>query len=328
MSLRSTRRGDVRCRGCSVVRITRACLVVVAAGFLLSPLVVLSAGMFVVRPAKIELTLLPGEERVTTISAANETDNPLAVSISFEDVEANLQDDARDEPLLLLGEKRGTYSLKEFLSTPQLSFTLLTGGAVEIPISVRIPPDAEPGGRYGSAVISFAVPSKDDAPANVAIEGRVATTLFVRVEGDVVEKGKLAAFGIFNDARFVQRPSGKQPLRFQIAYKNEGTVHLNPYGRMTLTPLFGESRVVLIDPWAVLPGAMRMREVVVEEKLPIGPYRARLELNRGYANIVDEDEVRFWVIPGSWGITGIILGFVAILALLRRSLSISRHRLK
>lgn len=287
-----------------------------------------AAGMFVVRPAKIEIALPPGGEQIVVITAANETDSPLDVFVSFEDIEAKPQRDARDEPLLLLGEERGARSLKEFLSTPRASLMLLPGETAEIPVTVQIPRDAEPGGRYGSAVIRFAPPSGAAGAANVALESRAATALFVRVEGDVVEKGKLAAFGLFNDARYARRPSEQSPLRFHVAYENEGTVHLNPYGRLTLTPLFGEPRIISIDPWAVLPGATRMREVAVTEDLSVGPYAARLDLNRGYGDVVDEASVDFWILPGPWGWAWISIGIIAFVSLLWRSLRLSRNSVR
>jgi hypothetical protein len=89
--------------------------------------------------------------------------------------------------------------------------------------------------------------------------------------------------------------------------------------------MFGKAHVLPIDPWAVLPGATRMREIDMTEPLTPGYYTAHLELNRGYEDIIDERKVRFWVLPNKeQTFIGLIL-LIGLLLLLRTSLRLSRH---
>lgn len=290
----------------------------------------MTTGTFVIRPAKVELTINPGQETVTMLTLSNGTALPLSVTASYEDVAPVAQQSPADESVVLLGKNGGAYPLKDLFSTPKKSFDLLSGEEVQVPISVKVPEGVEAGGRYGSVVFTFTPVLKSGLPqaANIAIESRIATLFFVRVLGNTKEEGSLRAFGLFNNAKTSSIPSEENPLRFHFTYENSGSVHTNPYGRLTLVPLFGDTKTIIIDPQAVLPGATRMREVEVRDNLSVGFYRAHLELNRGYGDIVDEDEVSFWIMPGALGLLLIFLGVIFVVWLLRRSLSLSRHAVR
>ncbi len=284
---------------------------------------------FVVRPAKVELAILPGAEVTSELRLENGTAVPLLVTISFEDVAPNTQASPSDDPVRLLGSQGGEYSLRDLFSIPKERITLISGETASIPVRVRIPSDVLPGGRYGSVVLTFQpilAAGSGDA-ANVAVESRVATLFYVRVQGETKEAGELRAFGLFNNERFAQSPKMQQPLRFQIAFENTGTVHVNPYGRLTLHGLWGDAKEIIIDPWVVLPNATRMREINYHEPLTLGRYTAHLEQNRGYGDVIDERETVFWVLPTPEGMLVIVLSVATLIWIIRRSLRLSRHSL-
>ena len=286
-----------------------------------------SSGAFIIKPAKVELSIAPGEKKETILTLSNDTALPLHVDVSFEDVGPNMQVSPNDDPVKLLGTKGGEYSLRDLFSISHSSFDLLSGKEVQVPVSITIPKDMEPGGRYGSVVFTFhgvTVPGTQQ-PANIAIESRIATLFFVRISGEAKEEGKLVAFGLFNNARSVVTPSSEQPLRFQVAYENTGAVHLDPYGGITLSPFWGNKRTVPIDPWVVLPGATRMREVSIDD-LSVGYYHAHIELNRGYKDIIDNADVSFWVLPTMGHSLFFVIVIFFFLLLARKSLRISKNR--
>ena len=286
------------------------------------------SGSFVIKPAKAEIVLAPGESEETVLTLSNNTALPLRIDVSFEDVAPSKQASPTDEPVKLLGKNGGEYTLRDLFSVPKYSFDLLSGKEVRVPVSVTIPRDVTAGGRYGSVVFTFRPIMTPDVvqSANIAIESRIATMFFVRISGETKEEGKLVRFGLFNDARSARVPSKEDPLKFQVAYENTGDVHLNPYGRITLIPFFGDEHAVLIDPWVVLPGATRMREVVMTDTLSVGHYRAHIELNRGYADIVDEEEVSFFILPTAKDVIFSVAIFIILALFVRRSLRISRNR--
>jgi len=284
-------------------------------------------GSFAVRPAKVELIAEPGEQITRNIEIANGTGLPLSIVVSYEDIAPKTQAVATEDAVSLLGEERGEYPLSELMSTTKKSFRLVSGEAMSVPVTVTIPKDAPPGGLYGSVVFTFKpIFSKDSTESqNIAIESRLASLFFVRVAGETREEGEIAAFGLFNQEKYLKQPSRDKPLRFQVAYTNAGNVHLNPYGRMVVSSTFGNDVEVVIDPWVVLPGATRMRELNVHNALSPGFYTAKLEQNRGYQDIVDERVVSFWILPNTtqWAIMLIVL--LATTLLVRRSLKLSKH---
>ena len=315
----------------SVWRLSLAILLSVYFSFISSQLAYanenLPSGAFVVRPAKIELSIDPGGQHESLLTLSNGTPFPLEVTVSYEDVAPQSQISANDEPIKLLGKNGGSYPLKDLFSTKDQSLKMLSGEEVRVPVTVHIPKDTEAGGRYGSVVFSFKpIITGDKAQqANVAVESRLATLFYVRINGSAKEQGKLVSFGLFNNAKTSSVPSEETPLKFQLSYENTGAVHVNPYGRLTIKPILGSSKVFIVDPLAVLPSEIRMREIAVRDSLSIGYYKATLELNRGYKDIIDTREVSFWIIPGPEGMLLIVVLTILFFWLIRRSLSLSRH---
>lgn len=283
-------------------------------------------GVLSVRPAKVELVVAPGERVETVITVENGTPNPLVLSVSFEDVEPQSVVDVASDPATLLGEKTGPYPLREWMFTPKNKYEILSGETIRIPISVSVPKNTLPGGRYGSAVI-LAQPALDISSGggeNLAFETRIAALYFVRVSGDAKEEGELRLFRIGGGGSLLYRSN--EPLSFFISYENSGDVHLNPYGGIRITSAFGDDRVLPVDPWAIYPKTTRTREVVLPGGLTAGIYRATLELNRGYADIVDTESVRFAVLPSArTALLWVVVGLMVVI-IIRKSLRLSRNR--
>jgi hypothetical protein len=170
---------------------------------------------------------------------------------------------------------------------------------------------------------SFAAGANALSSSGVTPTSRLAALFFVRIAGAVIEGGQLEDFGT-GGRTFI--PLSSQPLSLFVSYANTGTVHLNPYGRVNVRPLlFGPSRLLGIDPWAVLPGTTRLYEITINEKLSPGIFTARLDLNRGYGDIIDVRSMRFVVFPTGWTLFLSIIALSVFIYLVIRSLRLSRH---
>lgn len=284
------------------------------------------AGVLSMRPAKVETTVAPGERAETALTIENGTPNPLLLTVTFEDVEPTAIADVASDPATLLGERSGLYPLREWMSSPKRGYEVLSGETIRIPISVTVPKGALPGGRYGSAVI-LAKPALDIASGgseNLAFETRIAALYFVRVSGDAKEEGILRSFGSSEGSVLSSHPG--EPTQFFISYENFGDVHLNPYGGIRITSMFGEDRELVVEPWAVYPKSTRTRDIVLSGELVPGIYHATLELNRGYADIVDTASVRFIVLPGVREALFFAVVVLVLLMVVRKSLRLSRNR--
>lgn len=259
---------------------------------------------FVVGPGKIELEINPGESKTATIKVTNRTGSTRNFRLEVEDFTGSRDPSAS---VVLLGDQRGPYSLKDFLHFEATTFELENGEQAFVPVRVTLPTDVEPGGRYGSVLVSTT--AKEGATGqSSAIVSRIGTLFFVRVPGDVKEEGRLSGFQTLNAQKFF----GSGPITFRLLYENNGSVYLNPYGEVRIKNIIGqEVGVVEVDPWFSLPQSLRVREVSWERAFLFGRYTAVASINRGYDNVIDTEVLTFWVLP--WKI--LVPGFLVILLL-------------
>ena len=278
-------------------------------------------GDFVVGPGKVDLTLNPGETRTIEILVTNRTGERRIFNLSSEDAAGS-----RDQSvaLQLLGDQRGPYSIRDYISVPAKSFVLEQNQRAHIPVTISVPLDAEPGGLYGSLIVdtvAIDAVAGDAAAGTVpqsAIVARVGTLFFVTIPGALEHDAALTEFGTLQKHKFYQ--SG--PVTFGILHENKGSVHVAPYGELRIRNFFGEEvGYVELDPWFVLPNSVRLREVTWTRDYLFGRYTAVVEINRGYDDVIDEAHYTFWVLPWkpiALAFTGLFVVIFLIRSFLKR----------
>lgn len=269
---------------------------------------VIDQGDFVVGPGRAELVVRPGESVTTFISVANRISDGRVFDLTVEDIAGSAD---ASQSVVLLGDIRGPYTIKNYITFPENSFTLNLGERARIPVTITIPADAEPGGFYGSVLISTIRSSDEEETTQSArspIIARIGTLFFVTVPGEVNRSGAVTDFTIKNKKWWYE----KGPIDFNIVYENTGSIHLNPYGEVRIKNLFNEEvGFVEIEPWFTLPQSLRTREFSWNRELLFGRYTATAYINRGYDDVVDEVSIAFWVMP--WKIIGGVFLVVFIL---------------
>ncbi|MBX9906931.1 hypothetical protein K2X96_03470 [Patescibacteria group bacterium] len=256
-------------------------------------------GDFVVGPTKVELAIMPGSEKSLELLVTNRMGDRRQFNLEIEDAKGSTDP---SQTVVLLGADRGPYSLRDYIYFDEASFVLEQGERARIPVTVRIPEDAPPGGLYGSVLVTTSSVAKegDDALQSGAVAGsviisRIGALFFVTVPGAVAREGALE--------KFTTVPSGKElfdlgPINFQVLFANTGSVHLNPSAVVSIKNMFGkEVASIEAEPWFALPQSVRMREITWPQKYLFGRYTADITLNRGYDNKTDTASVSFWVIP-------------------------------
>ena len=253
-------------------------------------------GDFVLGPGKAELFMEPGELTVRKLLITNRLGKEMNFKIEIEDFTGS-QDS--DRTIVLLGEEKGPYSLRDYLKPETESFTLQHGQRMILPIEISIPEDAEPGGLYGSIIVSttpMPIEGKDmeEAAGQVRLISRVGTLFFVRVKGDTIEEAFLKDFFTKGNKKYFE----KGPISFDILFENKGSVHLIPYGTIEISNMLGKKvGEIEVDPYFAMPGSVRLRVIEWNGGFLFGKYTANLFLNRGYEDIIDWKEFSFWVIP-------------------------------
>lgn len=263
---------------------------------------------FTLGPGKIEVFLDSGEETTRNLMVTNRLGKVMDFKVEIEDFEGS---PTGAQAAVLLGEKQGPYSLRDYLKPELTEFTLAHGERMVLPIEISIPEGMEPGGLYGSVLILTSPPEevpereKEVVKGQVRIVGRIGSLFFVRVKGEVTEEGALEKFGTADSKRFYQ----ESPISFSVLYQNTGNVHLAPYGIIEVKNILGKKiGEIGIDPYFAMPESLRYIEVKWERGLGLGLYTATLYLNRGYDDIIDEAKISFWILP--WRI--ILISGIAI----------------
>jgi len=275
-----------------------------------------AVGDFVVGPGKTALTIAPGTSKVVEITVANRTGKTNDFILSVEDAEGSNDTQA---PVVLLGTDTGPYTLKDYISFQQDTITLQNNERARIPVTISVPANADPGGRYGSVLVSVlskkAVVSDDEevTGATSAVFTRIGTLFFITIPGDTDVEGELQSFKTLPDKTFFTQG----PINFQLLFANKGDLHLTPYGEINVTNMFNENvGFIELDPWFVLPKSLRSREVLWERELLLGRYTATVQVNRGYDDIIDTQAVTFWVLP--WKVVLGVFGLLLFVSLVIR----------
>ncbi|MDO9399529.1 MAG: hypothetical protein Q7T79_02500 [bacterium] len=261
---------------------------------------------FVLGPGKVELWLSPGEKATKELMITNRIGKTMDFQINIEDFSGS-----RDpkQTVVFYGEKESPKSLKNYLKPELTKFTLMHGQRMILPIEISIPEDAEPGGRYGSILVTSspygedAKFEKEKATGQISLNSRLGALFFIRVKGDVIEDG------FFKEIKTTKMFYEKSPVSFELLFENNGNIHLLPYGVVEIKNFFNKKiGEINLDPWYVLPDSLRLREVKWNSEWLFGRYTASVSINRGYQDIVDQKSIDFWVIP--WRI--ILVGLTSL----------------
>lgn len=270
---------------------------------------------FVVEPGKTEIFLNPGESVVKNITITNRIGKTIKFKLTAEDM---MGTDDPQSPIKLLGDEKGPYSLKNFIEPEISEFSLDLGERITIPVKISVPADAEPRGYYGALIVSnepevLSEEQSKETEGKARLVSRIGSLFLLRINGEGKESGSLEDFKIIGPSKsfYENRPKG-----FEILFKNEGNVHLVPYGKITIKNILGKDvGMIPVDAYFSLPDSIRYREVLWTEGSGLGRYTANLSLFKGYGNENAEASVAFWIIP--WKIlVATFVGLVILISLL------------
>lgn len=283
-----------------------------AKAYTLQQLTIDESNDFVLGPGKTELFLDPGDQVVQELYITNRFKESREFHIEVEDFTGS--DDA-SEVVKLLGKEKGPFSLKDFLKPELTTFTLKPAERIILSVTIAIPDNATPGGLYGSILVTTNPPrdslafEEGMAASQMKLITRLGTLFFIRVKGAVNEDGELEAVKMgFPGKGFYE----KGPVRFQLLFRNRGSVHLTPFGMIDINNILGKKiGQIEVDPWFAMPGSLRSREVEWNKEALFGRYQAVALINRGYSGLIDEKSVTFWVIP--WKPLGIVIIIIGVI---------------
>lgn len=251
-----------------------------------------------VSPLIIPLELVPGKISEATITITNPNSYQIKILSEVEDF---LVSDERGTPQFL-PEGSGQTTLASWIKVID-SFTLEPNEAKEIPFQIIVPKDAEPGGHYGSILFKTQTPSQE---GKLSVSGRLGVLILASVPGDISKKGEIVDF---NSLKMVDKGS----IDFSVRFKNTGTVHYQPKGKIQIYNWFGrKAGEIELSRHYLLPGSVYNFEEKWPRNYLFGQYKAVLEVEDG-AGVIHTSTLSFFVLP--WEELLIVTGLVLLLFL-------------
>lgn len=270
-----------------------------------------TASAITLTPTRFELRGDPGETITEDIILINETQNIETFYSSFVNFEA--AGESGNPAFVEPKDGIGTW-----MST-QESITILPSASETIPLTIKIPKNAEPGGYFG--VVFFGTSPKAQG-GQVSIGANTGILVLLSVNGEVREEAGLFDFGTDKNKFFYKT----LPVSFTYRFTNEGNDRIKPQGKITLLDtIFIPADKIDANPvdGNVLPGSTRKfkvdwikyerplnyippsgffkkywSEVVYEWKnFAIGLYSAHLNVSYGTQKEHARDFVFFFVFP-------------------------------
>jgi len=256
-----------------------------------------------ISPLSFELSANPGDVLTNTIKVYNPTDSIISIKMEVEDFKPI----GEGGQVVVTPEEEITYSLKQWVKTEPVEFTLQPKEQKFIDFIIKVPKNAEPGGKYGS-ILASTTGVMGEGVTGATVVQKIGSLILLTIAGEVVEDLEIKEF---------IAPSFLEtgPVPFFIRFENKGTVHIRPRGFVTISNWLGKKVADVEFPQLnVLPGSVRKVETIWQNKWLFGKYTAMLVGSYGSSNLPFNPPVlTFWVFP--WKIAvGIFLILMIIFA--------------
>jgi hypothetical protein len=249
-----------------------------------------------ISPPLAEMTLNAGETYPAKIKVTNPTEEMVEVYPLVMNFRAS--GEGGEPSFYPASEEEAKFSLANWVKFNQTKLALTPEQVVEFDYEIAVPSGAEPGGHYGVVFFSTKAPELQGDASQVAIASMVGTLILVKVPGAIEEKASLLEFSTNKKFYF------NLPVDFTTKISNFGNIHFKPKGEIKIsgwkdgtTLTFNESK------GNVLPESTRKFANKWEKKaanfldVPIGKFKANLNLAYGEGNKNLTSSIYFWIIP-------------------------------
>ncbi|MBI4133105.1 hypothetical protein HY478_00675 [Candidatus Uhrbacteria bacterium] len=254
-----------------------------------------------ISPPLIELALEPGGEYSRTIRVYNEG----TVSVRVHPEVLEVVGTESGEPSFVTPVDFDSTSVTEWIGRPA-TFELGAGEWVEVPFTIKVPPEAAPG-TVAAAVLFTSIPLEEGGA--VTVFGRTGPIVLVTVQGEIEAAGRIIEFVPVGPA-LGRGLYDAVPQSFLVRIENTGSIVLVPQGTITIANMFGAAVATMgvnNDGRRALPQWTRSFEETRAGELPengflrewrafgLGRYHATVTVQIGEA--AHQENITFWVVP-------------------------------
>jgi len=293
-----------------------------------------------VTPPLFQLNLSPGETWTSGIQVVNS--NPYDITVYAEPVPFRPSgEDGRPAFFTPPKGKGGVLpdasTLAGWITVPTDAVPISREQTTVVPIAITVPHDAPPGGQYAAVLIGNRASEEVREGDTVSVTSSIASLIFLRVAGTVIEKGRVRDFA--TERSYYETADA----RFSLRFENQGNVHLRPHGDITIYNMFGKKRgyipVNQVEEYGnVLPESVRRFTFTWKGDAgawDIGRYRAEATIGYGAdATQYAQAATYFYVLPlapltqvfGAIVACALLVGW-AVRAYVRRALILEAARL-
>lgn len=269
-------------------------------------------------PPSLEFSVRPGDTVKTKIKLYNEKSEAADLAVSTANFSAKGEEG--DPNFNFTGP---ITDLASWIRIEGESFAVGPNEAIEVPVTISIPPNAEPGGHYAGLFFGTN-PNKNAEGNTVQLATKIGSLVIIRVEGDIRESALIKSFTIAPNVRL-----NRLPANVVIRIQNNGNVHVRPTGTVTIRNMFGGvSTTMPLNPkdGAILPNSVRKFDMIwkkdEEKHVPgnfftelgkeahnfaLGSYTAEVTATYGATDKSLSGTVQFTVIPWRFLFTLVLL---------------------
>ncbi|MCX6702444.1 MAG: hypothetical protein NTW60_01075 [Candidatus Wolfebacteria bacterium] len=246
-------------------------------------------------------TTITGSIKITNSNASSE----LVVDVTTEDFIAKGEDG--QQTFVDPETNTGKYSLAKWIEVEK-NFTVPANDSKQVPYSITVPSDAEPGGHYGVIFFSPSIVS-DAAAGGVTAIPKVGALMLITVPGEVRYSGNIIEFStkkLFIDS--------SNKVDFITRFQNTGSVHVKPTGSIEIKNMLGKSvakSTVNEKLGNVLPDSIRKFDNNWTSKHGFGLYNTNVTLTYADGKTATST-LSFWIIPWKETAGGIVLLIILI----------------
>ncbi|QQS21894.1 hypothetical protein IPM09_05300 [Candidatus Saccharibacteria bacterium] len=270
-----------------------------------------------IAPPVLNFVVDPGETIKSEIAIRDVSNSALFVTSEINDFTAS-GDESGNPRVITDDAEPSPYSLIPWVSKfPNL--TLKPKQLEKLPLEIKVPANAAPGGYYG--VVRFTASAPAGTTSSVSLAPSLGALILIRVKGAATEKLTIAEFYMEKDDKkstFFE----EIPFNFVERVNNEGNVYEQPVGTILVKDMFGKPVVninVNSEARNILPKSVRkftqpLDKAALGTGFLFGRYTAELKLNYG-DKLTTTQTLSFWVIPWRLILLILFLLTVAIIAI-------------
>lgn len=266
-----------------------------------------------VSPARQNLEVSPGETVSLDFKFYNLGDKTISGIIRASDF---IVTDNAGTPQILdrADQVLPRFSGAAWVTLPFDRISIAAADQAPVRVSIKVPSDARPGGRYVAVYFEPATGqlelagSEEEAGASIA--QRIAGLIYIRVKGPVNEKAYISRlFG----ASFLEYG----PIKIDTEILNRGDYHIRPRGSISLRNIFKSTTDQKpLEEINVFPDTSRSYNFELGKKWMIGRYTVNIAASYGDGGQVIQRSIDVWVFP--WKIAlAVFLALIILLIVIR-----------